>query len=99
MDDVYEKLSIQVLQGNWIDLGFHRDRGSVFLIPSSTDIVLIGHAIATDQTRVIEAWLASGFLQPVRDKNKYEKEALLRMLIVQPFVLIQELNDSEEDIK
>ena len=90
MDDIYEQLSTQVLLANWIDLGIHLDRGHVFRIPDEVDIVMIAHAIATDQKRVIEAWLKSGFLCRISERNAYAKEDLLRILIVQPFVIVQE---------
>ena len=90
MDDTYKQLSGQVLTANWIDLGVHIENGNVFRIPDEVDIVMVGHAIATDQTRVIEAWLKSGFLCRISDKNAYAREYLLRILIIQPFVVVQE---------
>ena len=97
MDDIYKQLSGQVLLANWIDLGIHIDNGHVFRVPNEVDIVMIAHAIATDQKRVIEAWLKSGFLCRISERNAYDKEDLLRMLIVQPFVVVQEPPPLKDD--
>ena len=97
MDDIYERLSKQVLLANWIDLGIHIDNGHVFRIPDEVDIVMIAHAIATDQSRVIDAWLKSGLLCRLSNKNIYGKDEVLRILIVQPFVIIQEQSSSKDE--
>ena len=97
MDDIYKQLSGQILLASWIDLGIHIENGNVFRIPDEVDIVVIAQAIATDQTRVVEAWLKSGFLCRISDKDAYSKEDLLRILIIQPFVIVQEPPLSKDD--
>jgi hypothetical protein len=92
MDELYKKLAIQTLSAQWIDLGFHLENGNVFLIDSSLDIVTVAHAIASDQTRVIDAWIQCGMIKRVADKTQYEKDTIMRTLIVQPFVLVQSID-------
>jgi hypothetical protein len=92
MSEIFSRLQEQILKANWIDLQFHLHKGNVFIVPQEVDIALVGEAIVTDQESVIRAWLQSGHLVKVTDKNLYKKETIIRMLIVQPFVLIQEFN-------
>ena len=97
MNEILVQLKNQILEANWIDLQFHLKQGNVFIVPRDVDMAMIGEAIVTDQVNIIQAWLQSGHLQQVTNATLYEREELVRILIVKPFVLIQECETDKED--
>ena len=97
MNEILTQLKTQILEAHWIDLQFHLKQGNVFLLPSDVDIALVGEAIVTDQVNVIQAWLQSGHLQQLTNPSLYKREELVRILIVKPFVLVQECETDKED--
>ena len=70
-------------------------RGALITVDASLDLAEAGERIAADDTRQIEAWLGSGSLgKPTpADLARWESEPAKKflILIVSPFVLIQEI--------
>ena len=79
------------------DLAAHLRRDAVFVVSGGVPLVSCGVAVATNDTASVGAWLASGTL---RRPSAEEAEAWLASstrrwlaLVVQPFVLVQDLLD------
>lgn len=90
------KFSDQVDQASWELLKQHYDRGGVFLVDDSLDIVDVANAIATDSVDLVKGWLESELLRPlkVEEAQEWEKmpnEKVVNFLIVQPYVIVKKI--------
>jgi hypothetical protein len=78
----------------WQWLRPHQQRDALWVVASSLDLEAVGAALARDDAAAVRAWLADGSLsKPDREQlDRWESNPLhpLAMLIVQPFVLVQE---------
>ncbi len=77
------------------DLGAHLRRDAVFVVAVGHSLVACGVAIATDDAASVAAWLASGALrrptERERDAWPVDETRRWNAVVVQPFVLVQEL--------
>jgi hypothetical protein len=80
---------------SWRDLRPHVQRDTLITLGPEIDIVEAASAVARDDSAQIEAWIAEGKLgKPTLDEvAAWEKQMgkPFRMLIVQPFILIQSI--------
>ena len=78
----------------WHWLRPHHQRDALWVVATSLDLEAVGAALARDDAEAVRAWLADGSLsKPAKEQlDCWESEPLhpLAMLIVQPFVLVQE---------
>jgi hypothetical protein len=88
-------LKKEILQGLWVDLRDHAERGAIFMIPPDLILSDVGLALAQDNTVQIEGWIKAGELSrptPAQIKKwDLTPERQFQFLIIQPYVLIQEL--------
>jgi hypothetical protein len=91
---VQKKLQEEIGEVTWHWLRPHQQRDALFYVAAELELAAVGAAIATDDTGAVRGWLASGALSRPDQEQLARWEAdptrALRMLIVQPFVLIQE---------
>ncbi len=84
----------------WLWLRPHLERGALILVSPELELTGVAARIAADDSAAVAAWLAAGLLgQPTREQIEAGEAAPLRrfqMVIVQPFVLIQESPLSQE---
>lgn len=77
----------------WRDLDPHAQRNSVFVVAERLDLVDVGLALAENDVRQVESWVADGSLRhPMPDELTIWRDqpgTMFGMLIVQPFVLVQ----------
>ena len=82
----------------WRDLRVHLQRDALILVASELDIISAAVAVAEDDSPQVEEWITAGRIGKPSRGQLDDWEQLLdkpfRMLIVQPFILIQEVADA-----
>ncbi len=91
---VRAKLRGEVMAVSWSDLVPQFARGALLLIEAGLDLLDVAEAIARDDRRAIEAWLAGGALRRAHDQDARtfsaaERGTRFQCVIVQPWVLGQ----------
>lgn len=78
----------------WHWLRPHHQRDALWIVARELDLEEVGAALARDDAAAVRTWLATGSLQKPDSAQleRWEKNPVqqLAMLIVQPFVLVQE---------
>lgn len=94
MTSMKEELSLSIDEAEWSWLHAHLERGGIILVSDSIDLSEAAIMIANDNTEVINEWVNSGKIGKPSlaqvDHWNAEKQKKFSMLIVSPFVLIQE---------
>jgi hypothetical protein len=95
-----EKLAAEMYRAYWRDLSAHALRDAVFAVSPTVELLDVGEAIATNQTGRVQNWLAQGALtRPGREQLQVWKPGkVFGCLIVQPYVLIQETDQPDEEV-
>ena len=92
-----EKLSNQLGDAPWRNLREHAARDGLVCCRLGEDILEAAVAIAEDNTAWVSQAIESGLLyKPSAEQLAFlekKQETLFRFLIVQPFVVVQELGD------
>jgi hypothetical protein len=85
-------LGIELVAWHW--LRPHQQRDALWVVAVGLDLEIVGAALTRDNAAAVRAWLADGSLcKPTKEQlDRWESDPLhsLSMLIVQPFVLVQE---------
>lgn len=93
--DLRTSLIASLDQAEWSWLAKHAERDAVILIGPGIDLVEAGVHVAQDNTAVIEGWIAAGKLgKPTKtqlDAWSAEPAKKFLSLVVQPYVLVQEI--------
>ena len=88
-DDSYPVSEIE-----WVWLRSHLERDAVIVVAPDLDLGAAAQRIAADDTGDVAAWIAAGRLSKPSSRQLADWNAdpakRFRMLIVQPYVLIQE---------
>jgi hypothetical protein len=94
MENLKEKLKKEILETNWEPLAPHFARGAIYLADQDLILEEVGEAMAHDDVSMIKKWLDHGLLYPPTQeqvsKFTQSSEMLFSMLIIEPYVLIQE---------
>ena len=77
----------EVLVATREDLRPHAERGGLILVDPALDLALVSHAVSSDLSASVEAWVSMG--QLTRPLFEELPQSAYRMIIVQPFVLVQ----------
>jgi hypothetical protein len=89
-----EELAATIDMAEWGWLRAHLERGGLILVSVDMDLAETGRRIASDDTAVVSSWIASGKIgKPSAVQISQwdeEKGKRFQMLIVSPYVLIQE---------
>jgi hypothetical protein len=85
-------LGVETVAWHW--LRPHQQRDALWVVATALDLEAVGAALARDDAEAVRTWLADGSLSKP-DKiqlDNWESDPLhpLAILIVQPFVLVQE---------
>lgn len=98
-----EELALQVDQACWGWLRPHHERGALFLVDGMLELPEVALRLAADDSQQVQAWLASRLIgkPTAAQAGAWEREPEQRfaMLVVSPFVLIQEVNTGEDKTK
>lgn len=96
MDALQEKLHEEIGEVTWHWLRPHQQREALFCVAAELGLAVVGAALARDDAAAVRGWLQAGTLAKPAPEQLAAWEAdptrPLRMLIVQPFVLVQELS-------
>ena len=96
MPGLKEKLEKDVADIAWKDLQPHAKRDAVILINQELDLPEVAVAIAEDNTASVQKWIGSQSIakptaEQLTDWNQ-TPEKQFTALIVQPFVVVKEVN-------
>ena len=85
-------LGVELVAWHW--LRPHQQRDALWVVAAALDLAEVGAALTRDDAEAVRDWLAEGSLgKPTQEQlDRWESAPLqpLAMLIVQPFVLVQE---------
>jgi hypothetical protein len=94
MNTTKEELALTIDETDWSWLRAHLERGGLILVNDSLDLAEAALKVAADDVAVIEQWISAGKLgKPTEAQILHwneEKQKKFSMLIVSPYVLIQE---------
>jgi len=89
-----EDLALTIDETEWNWLRAHMERGGLILVDDSLDLAEAAFKVAADDVAVIEQWVSDGKLgKPSETQIQHwneDKQKKFAMLIVSPYVLIQE---------
>ena len=95
MDDVAQKLENELIETTWDELRGQLVRDSIILVAPTLDLLQVGIKVAEDDKQAVAGWIGDEALAKPTAEQLTAWEGQLdkrfRMLIVQPFVLAQEL--------
>lgn len=85
-------LGVEIVVWHW--LRPHHERDALWVVATALDLEAVGAALTRDDAELVRAWLASGSLRKPEkvELDNWNSDPLhpLSMVIVQPFVLVQE---------
>ena len=92
---------LEIEEAEWHWLRPHQERGAVIVVVPPLELAEAGRSVAADDTATVGQWIDAGLL---RKPDAAQLEAWnaeptrrLRLLIIQPYVLIQEPSTPEGD--
>ena len=92
--DLYEKLAADVGIATWDALAPHAERGGLFWVDQSLDLIEVGVSLAVDDANSVKAWHDAQLFLPAAPQAPTELAAF-RFLIIQPFVIASPLDLSD----
>lgn len=99
MPDLQEKLSQDIADISWQDLLPHAKRDAVIVVKPELNLAEVAVAIAQDNTNAVQNWIANrSVAKPTSDQLSEwndNPQKQFTTLIVQPFVVVQEVGDIE----
>lgn len=94
-----QELAQQIDQARWEWLLPHQKRDALIWVNGMLELAEVGERLAADDAASVQAWLASHMIAKPSpdqlDEWNQQPERMFAMLVVSPFVLIQETQDSE----
>lgn len=82
----------------WKDLRIHMQRDAIIIVAEDLDLVTTAIAVAEDDQGKVAKWVAGGkLLKPTADQVaawETQLEKAFLMLIVQPFILVQAVDNA-----
>jgi hypothetical protein len=94
MSSTKEDLALSIDESEWSWLRAHLERGGLILVDDSLDLAEAGLKVSEDDIATIEQWINAGKIgKPTETQIQHwnvEKQKKFAMLIVSPYVLIQE---------
>lgn len=96
------KINSETAQLNWLELEPHFAHGSLIRISPALDLLDAALAIAHDQAAQIRHWQTDGLLAAVSDDEARQwqaSNARLWTVVVKPFILVQPLTSSHDQLQ
>ena len=95
MHDLREELAQTLDEAEWNWLSPHARRDSLIVVSQELDLLDVGVAIAEDDTSKVSCWIEEALIQKpsqiqLSDWNQNQMKRF-NALIVQPYVLVQEI--------
>ena len=95
MSQIRESFKRDLAPVSWKELRAHLQRDAIILVSPTLDLIETAVAVADDDKNSVETWIAEGLLgKPTAEQLdcwEAELDMPFNMLIVQPFILIQEV--------
>ncbi|MFO7577264.1 MAG: DUF2288 domain-containing protein [Pelovirga sp.] len=95
MEGHHEKFARDLAAVEWRELRIHMRRDALVRVAAELDLVSVAGAVAADEVDRVQGWIAGGQLdKPTCDclaQWETNLDKPFRMLIVQPYILIQEV--------
>lgn len=89
-----EELALSIDEAIWGDLRAHIERGGLILVDDNLDLADTALRVASDDVETIQRWVENGMIGKPSDSKirswDEDKQKKFAMLIVSPYVLIQE---------
>ncbi|NEQ96527.1 MAG: DUF2288 family protein [Cyanothece sp. SIO2G6] len=96
---LHAQISQDIDLARWSWLESHAQRDAIVLVDPVLELVDVGVAIATDNTQIVQHWIAEQLLLKPTQKQIIEWDAQkvkeFQALIIQPYVLIQEIDPNK----
>lgn len=96
MAELIESFKHDLAEVCWRELRIHLQRDAIIFVSAGLDLVAVAVAVAEDDKGCVAQWISTGEVgKPDKDQLASWESDLdrpFRMLIVQPFILIQEVN-------
>jgi hypothetical protein len=94
MSSKKEELALTIDETEWSWLRAHLERGGLILVDDSIDLAEAALKVSEDDVTTIEQWVTNGKIGKPTEKQIHSwdetKSKKFSMLIVSPYVLIQE---------
>lgn len=94
-----QELAAKIDITDWFSLRAHLERGGVILVDRMLDLTEVGAAVAGDDVKLIERWVAAGLVgKPSAEQiTSWDAQTMkiFNCLIVSPFVLAQEVPEEK----
>ncbi len=98
MSGMVESFKRDLAEVNWRELKIHLQRDAIIIVAAELDLIEVAVAVANDDKARVETWIAENQLvkPTVEQLESWEQEPdnRFQMLIVQPFILVQEIHDA-----
>ncbi len=98
MSGMVESFKRDLAEVNWRELKIHLKRDAIIVVSVELDLIDVGVAVADDDKTLVETWVTSNQLNKPTEKQleswEQEPDNRFQMLIVQPFILIQDISDA-----
>ena len=98
MSEMVDSFKRDLAEVNVRELKIHLKRDSIIIVAAELDLIEVAVAVADDDKTLVETWITASQLGKPTEKQleSWEQESTQRfqMLIVQPFILIQDLCDA-----
>lgn len=95
MSEMRESFKRDLGEVCWRELRIHMQRDAIILVGPDLDLIETAVAVAEDDKAQVEQWISAGQIgKPEKDSlDSWESDLdkPFRMLIVQPFILIQDV--------
>ena len=95
MQDLKTRLTEDLADAKWQDLIPHAQRDAIIIVTDHLDLLEVGVAIAQDDTNAVQHWISEALIDKPSPKQlttwNADPSTMFKTLIVQPFVLIQEI--------
>lgn len=89
-----EDLALSIDEAEWSWLRAHLERGGLILVHDNLDLAEAARKVAEDDIEIIQEWIEHGMLgKPTDTQIRHwdsDKHRKFAMLIISPYVLIQE---------
>jgi hypothetical protein len=93
MTNVVDQFKKDLAEVCWKDLRIHLQHGGIIIVDEGLELIDVAVAVAEDRKPQVETWIAEGALTKPDSEQievwETELEKPFRLLIVQPFILIQ----------
>jgi hypothetical protein len=100
MIELREKFKTEIEKADWDMIIPHHEKQSVFILDNTLELIVVGEALAQDNTELVSLWLGNKSLCKPTDEqvNRFNETPFKKIcdfLIIQPFVLIKLFQEIE----